>query len=188
MKKSLITTALAAAALALSGCSGSSEAAAPAETPATAASTHPRSGAGMGLGGSETSGPEFAAFQQCLSDAGIVMPERGSGGGSGSRPSMSAEDQAAFEECRALMPSGTGVPGGMQSSEEFQAFSTCMADQGVTVTLPQAGATPSARPSAGTGGGTGMFGLDREDPEVAAALEVCEVLLPQRTAPSNTTP
>lgn len=187
MKKSLIATALAAAALLLSGCGGGADAA-PEASPAASTSTAATTGAGMGLGGASQDGPEFAAFQQCLSDAGISMPERGSGTGTGARPSMSAEDQAAFEECRALMPAGTGVPGGMQSSEEFQAFSTCMADQGVTVTLPQAGTTPSARPSAGTGGGNSLFGLDREDPEVAAALEVCEVLLPQRTAPQNTTP
>ena len=182
MKKSWVAVGLTAAALLLSGCGSDATA-----TEGSTAQTTP--GATAAANTSETAGgangENFQAFQSCLQEAGISLPERGSNQDPATRPSYTAEQQAAFDKCRELMPAGAGAAGGMQNTEQFQAFTTCMKDQGVTVAMPTAAATPQARPSAGAGGpggGAGAFGLDRDDPKVAAALTVCESLLPQRGA------
>ncbi|ROO88833.1 PT repeat-containing protein [Actinocorallia herbida] len=97
--------------------------------------------------GGTQNGGDFTAFQECLEKNGVSMPQGGGMGGGGQRPSgaptgrpsdrptdmpsgqptgrpsMSAEQQAAFQECSSLMPQGGGgggFPGGGQGGEGGQ--------------------------------------------------------------------
>jgi len=102
----------------------------------------------------------------------------GGGGFASADPSMAAAVQA----CASLRPSGG--PGGFgggggfgAGSTRLTAFRNCMSQQGeaVPTTRPTARPTATALP---TGDARFLGGLDPSDPKVAAALKVCQALIP----------
>lgn len=140
---------------------------------------------------------DMQAFQECLAENGIEMggpPAQGSDGEQPATPDQDAMAQAQ-EACGDLMPEGgpgggAGGPGGM-GGEEMQAWTDCLADNGVEMTQPNVGEMPSDGempdpddlPAAGDGGTP--FGLDTSDPEVAAAVEACGDLQPEMGQPPS---
>lgn len=177
---------LALAPLGLAACGGDDDASAAADSNGAASSS------------------DMEAFQQCLAENGVEMgappSQDGSGGsgasGGGTQGSMPDREamQKAQEACADLMPEGMGQggpgmgPGG--GSEELQAYTECLSENGVEVQGPGSGGgePPSDQaPSDGSDGSDGadrqppsgsMFGLDSSDPEVAAAMEACADLEP----------
>jgi hypothetical protein len=155
-------------------------------------------------GGPPASKRPFAAYRQCLQQHG-VKPRRGRGAtssteaGSGATTSTTV-DPAAFaaarQACRGLRPAG-GLRGGGINSGARSAFRKCMADHGVTLPTfgPGGAGGPGTSGGAGSGstttenalGGRGgmLRGLDRHDPNVAAALRSCRSFL--GTGSSTTT-
>ncbi|MCU1486996.1 MAG: hypothetical protein JWN67_3742, partial [Actinomycetia bacterium] len=91
-----------------------------------------------------------------------------------------AQLQAAQDACADKRPAGGGFGGGggggAAGSTAFQAYASCLADHGVTVTTASTTAGQPARP-----------GIDRNDPDFAKANETCSALLPQQGSPSTTT-
>ena len=140
---------------------------------------------------------DFAAYAKCLSEHGVTMPTGGpgggrpggmptggaggmptgaaggmptgaAGGGPGRLPLPSGVDATAFQKaqtaCASLRPTGSsGRPGTSMDTSALKAFTSCMKDHGVTVS-------------------SGLQGLNRSDSKVAAALRVCDVLLPTPSA------
>lgn len=115
----------------------------------------------------------------------------GYGGGYGGFPggfgSADPSASAAVQACASLRPTGAaGFGGGFggggfgAGSTRLAAFRSCMSQQGESVptTRPTAPVTAAA-----TGDARYLGGLDPADPEVAAALKVCEALIP--TAPAR---
>ncbi len=139
---------------------------------------------------------DMQAFQDCLAENGVEMGGPPADGADGEQPA--APDQEAMaqaqEACGDLMPEGgpggAGGPGGM-GGEEMQAWTDCLADNGVEMTQPDRGELPSDgetpdpgdMPDAGEGGTP--FGLDTSDPEVAAAVEACADLQPEMGQPPS---
>ena len=149
--------------------------------------------AASGNSGGAASNSDMQAFQECLAENGVEMGAPPSQGGSsdGSQRTMPDEDamQQAQEACADLMPEGMGQggpgAGAGGGGEEMQAYTDCLADNGVEVQTPGAagGQPPSGEPPAAgdeSGGppSGSMFGLDTSDPEVAAAVEACADLEP----------
>ncbi len=146
--------------------------------------------------GEAASSTDLEAFQQCLAENGVEMgapPQQGSES-NGTPPSMPDQDamQQAQEACADLAPEGMGMgqgqggPGmGAGGSEEMQAYTECLSENGVDVATPGAGGgePPSGEPPAAGDDSTATtsgapFGLDTSDPEVAAAVEACADLEP----------
>lgn len=147
--------------------------------------------------GAATGSGDMQAFQECLAENGIEMGGPPSGGGDGEQPAEPDQDAMAQvqELCGDLMPEGgpgggAGGPGGM-GGEEMQAWTDCLADNGVEMTQPERGEMPSDgempepgdMPEGGEGGTP--FGLDTSDPEVAAAVEACADLQPEMGQPPS---
>lgn len=90
---------------------------------------------------------------------------------------LGEEMRGAFEECGDLLD-GTafGFTSGdvTELQDELLDLAQCLRDQGLDVADPDL----SAGPNDDAGPGTGPFGIDFEDPEVQAALEVCEEFMP----------
>jgi hypothetical protein len=90
---------------------------------------------------------------------------------------LGEEMRGAFEECGDLLE-GTafGFTSGdvTELQDELLDLAQCLRDQGLDVADPDL----SAGPNDDAGPGTGPFGIDFEDPEVQAALEVCEEFMP----------
>jgi hypothetical protein len=90
---------------------------------------------------------------------------------------LGEEMRGAFEECGDLLE-GTafGFTNGdvTELQDELLDLAQCLRDQGLDVADPDL----SAGPNDDAGPGTGPFGIDFEDPEVQAALEVCEEFMP----------
>ncbi|GLW11909.1 hypothetical protein Misp01_70370 [Microtetraspora sp. NBRC 13810] len=132
-------------------------------------------------------GDSRAAFAQCLREHGVTLPTArpsgapsarpgggpsgGPGGGFGAGRSLSPEMGRAMQACASLRPSGgPGRMGGRRMDDSaFQAFRTCMQDNGAK--LPE---------------GRGAARPDESDPAVAKALKKCRPLLPTPApAPSS---
>jgi hypothetical protein len=127
----------------------------------------------------------IAAYRQCLSDHGVASGRRtggtggsqvpDSGGPPSSRapltPDQQAKRQAAQQACQSKLPPGYA----QQRQQDLAAYRSCLADHGVN--LP---ATPS-------GSGTGLQGINRNDPTFQAAQKVCAPLMPNsgRLAPGS---
>lgn len=159
------------------------------DTDAAAASSD-SSGAAVGSG-------DMQAFQECLAENHIEIGGPPGQGGDGEQPAAPDQDAMAQaqEACGDLMPDGgpgggAGGPGGM-GGEELQAWTDCLADNGVEMTQPEPGEMPAdgeapdagEMPAAGEGGTP--FGLDTSDPEVAAAVEACADLQPEMGQPPS---
>lgn len=147
-------------------------------------------------GGTAAGSGDMQAFQECLAENGIEMGGPPSDSGDGEQPAAPDEDAMAQaqEACGDLMPEGgpggAGGPGGM-GGEELQAWTECLADNGVELTQPERGEMPAdgERPEPGEmpegGEGGTPFGLVTSDPEVAAAVEACADLQPEMGQPPS---
>ena len=142
----------------------------------------------------------FDEYRQCMADNGVDLPdpedatapERDpsdtSDGAPGEIPEPDADFEAAQEACADLAPAGAMGPGGRPPDDaEFQAYISCLEDNGVDVLEPSeqadsGQAPPESPPADGAPpevpGNPFADQLDDSDPEVAAALEKCSVLLP----------
>jgi hypothetical protein len=148
------------------------------------------------------------AYRDCMKQNGVNLPAgagfggRGQGGGppssdavtpsdTGSTPPSSARpprtlppgvDQATYDKaqaaCRSKLPSGTFGGGQRRNSPAYQAYLSCLRDNGVPVPTTQTGAS-SPPPS-----------IDRNAPAFAAADAKCRVLLPTNgsTSPTSASP
>jgi hypothetical protein len=98
---------------------------------------------------------------------GSRAPGAGGGlGGLGALASTNPSDAAAIQACASLRPTGGfGAAGGRTtiSAATFAAFTSCMSDNGVTVT--------------GTNPQTAIRALNRSDAKTAAALKICQAIL-----------
>ena len=148
----------------------------------------------------------YAAYAACLSQHGVKLPSGGafgagrrthaagsytpgvrpsgrpSGGaggfggfgGASADPTMAAAEQACASDRPTGAAVGFGGAGGFGGgSSRLTAFRSCMTQQGETL--------PTARPTAvstATGDARYLDGLNPTDPKVAAALKVCEPLIP----------
>ncbi len=165
-----------AAALALTlsvgGCGRHHSAGAPAAVPSGQPSTRAAS---------------FAAYRQCLSDHGVVMPTQGprerpteDPTPRPSRDSAQAEAfRAAREACESLRPPGGLRAPGFHNGVDHQ-FRECMRRHGVDLPRPPrenvpSGEGPTPTPDSGRGGLLG--GLDLNDPVVHKAVEDCRSIL-----------
>ncbi|MFI1167603.1 hypothetical protein ACH4UM_29390 [Streptomyces sp. NPDC020801] len=184
IRSAMSAAVLTIGAIMLTACSSTTSANTAQSGPSASASTGARS-------------EQMAAYRQCLSQHGVTLPARPSGGPSG-RPSGggfgggsfggfgsgggSADParQKAMQACAALRPQFNGGGGrGNFDSLSMKAFASCLKDHGV--------ALPSASP------GHGLRGLNTTDPRTAQAFQICRPLLPQRpsgapmpsTTPSN---
>ena len=111
----------------------------------------------------------YAAYAACLSQHGVKLPSGGAFG-------AGRRTHAAGSYTPGARPSGrpSGGAGGFGGgSSRLTAFRSCMTQQGETL--------PTARPTAvstATGDARYLNGLNPTDPKVAAALKVCEPLIP----------
>jgi hypothetical protein len=172
-------SALAAPAVALAmtlsvgGCGGRHSAQAPSVVPSPQASTRAAS---------------FAAYRQCLSDHGVVMPTERPGErptqGPAPRPSRDAAQAEAFraarQACESLRPPGGLRAGGFHNGVSRQ-FWECMRQHGVERprqeqpgTAPP-GEGPTPEPESGRGGL--LAGLDLNDPVVHKAVADCRSIV-----------
>jgi hypothetical protein len=92
-----------------------------------------------------------------------------------------------MQACNSLRPTGAagfgGAGGGFGAgSSRLTAFRSCMTQQGETLptTRPTAAPTVTA-----TGDARYLGGLNPSDPKVAAALKVCEPLIPTASASAS---
>jgi hypothetical protein len=178
----------------LGACGASKPAATASETPTSAAAdstTSPGNAANT-------------AYRDCLSQHGVTLPNFRQGGQGGTDPtppdstpadstppdstrrgsfpggpngSVDPATQAALQACASLRPqggNGNGFGNRAADSQAFQAYYSCLKDNGVDV--PDTTATSGPPPS-----------IDRSSPAFAAANAKCEVLLPQRGSTTTTT-
>ena len=183
----LVTAAAGIAAAGLiAGCSSSSGT-------ATVAATNVAAGS--------TSG--YSAYTSCLTQHGVTLPSRGAfgagrrshaagsftpgaghtggAGGYGAFASANPTTSAAMQACASLRPTGAaGAGGGFGGgSSRLTAFRSCMTQQGEAVPTTRPTAVPTAK---ATGDARYLNGLNPTDPKVAAALKVCEPLIPTASA------
>jgi hypothetical protein len=185
------------AAAVLAGCGSSSS------SPTAAA------GATSAAGSSTGSANGYTAYLSCLQQHGVTFPARPSGGarpsgrpsggfggggggggfgfGGGGTPNPAAS--AAEAACASVRPTGGagfgggGFGGGAAGGTALVAFRNCMTQQGVTIPTTRPTAFPSGAPTASAAPGSRYLdGLNASDPKVAAALKVCEPLIPTRGA------
>jgi hypothetical protein len=130
-------------------------------------------------GASSASNEQDAArvrLQECLREQGVDLPAGGPGGGDGGGgepPDIDRDElQQAMEACAEFRDEAFGDIS-EQDRQEFQdafaKFSQCMRDEGIDV--------PEMNPGEGPPGGGEQ--LDRDDPDVQAAIEQCQDELPQ---------
>lgn len=135
------------------------------------------------------------AYQDCLAEQGVELPDFGGGeggppegfdpesgsippggGGQGGLPEGVDQEalQEAMEACADLAPEGGfgGGPGGA-GLEALEAYRSCLADNGVEVPESTEGSPPAS--------------IDETDPDFAAANEVCAALLPEQGEGASTT-
>ncbi len=177
------------------GTTGATTSIAPSDSSTTADGT----GAGRQLTGAQQQA--FQAYRDCLKQNGVDLPAGGFGrgqGGQGSSSSVAADagstppdsarspralppgvDQATFDKaqaaCRSKLPAGGFGQGGGQrrGGPAFQAYLSCLRDNGVPVPTTQAGVS-GPPPS-----------IDRNSPAFAAADAKCRVLLPTPSTSST---
>jgi hypothetical protein len=178
--------------LALSACGGSAGSTAPSTATSAATSSAATSAAENGPTG-------FAAYRDCMATNGVTLPDMGrgappsgmptampsgappttapGGGFPGSFPGGLPEgvDQATFDAaqtaCASLAPQrgpGNGADPGNIDATALAAFASCLSDHDVTL----------------AGGADELRQLDRTDPTVKTAMDVCAPLLPV-PAPSS---
>ena len=102
-------------------------------------------------------------------------PGQGGPGGNIGSIVQDPANAAAVQACASLQPQagfGTGGQGGGQRGQAMQAYLSCLKDHGVEVPTTVAGGPPVS--------------IDRNAAGFAAANEVCQALLPQRTNGSTT--
>ncbi len=146
------------------------------------------------------------AFSACMRDEGLDFPDIGvdANGNPDIRDAFESaglnpgndEFRSAMETCGELL-AGAGFGGGRgaggddtELQDAFVAFSECLRDEGLDVGDFQpggggAGGGGEDGPQRGQGGGSGnpgdrlaqALGIDPDDPQVAAALEVCQPML-----------
>ncbi len=184
----------------LTACGGSSSSTASPTTttpPTTAppATTSPAGGAGRAATSSA-----FTKYTQCLTSHGVpagangLFGRRGAGstsGGStsgtsvptGTRPTIPAQYQQAFQACASLRPTG-GFGGGGLNSAQAAAYRNCLQIHGVKLPTPPT-TTPGQTPS--TGGFRGGFGQLANNPTFQAAQKACAALLPTRAGGTSST-
>lgn len=197
--------AFGALATGLAACGGGSSSATSAST---STSAPPTTTAGRG-GGANTAA--LQKYTQCLTSHGVPAsaagglfgrrPGSGTGSGTatsppssrvpGTRPTIPAQYQAAFQACSSLRPTfgggGFGGAGGFNSAQ-FAAYRNCLQIHGVT--LPTTPTTKPGQTSTTSGTGQGGFGRDgglTNSPAFQAASKACANLLPARTGSSTTT-
>jgi hypothetical protein len=188
----LIAVASVTATLVLAGCGGGSSktAATGSSTPATSPSVSAAASSGVASPGARSTAG-FAAYTACLAQHGVTVPSfspgarpsgsfsrpaggfsrspgasrgPGGGGGFGGFGSPNPSTSAARAACASLLPAGAFGPGTRTiSATTFAAFKSCMADNGVTITVtdPQ----------------QALRALDRTVAKTAAALKVCQPIL-----------
>lgn len=141
-------------------------------------------GAGFGPGGGQPGGSAPDSGQSTT--PGSTPP--------GSVPGLDEDTLAAIQDCTTLLNgteyegSGGFGGGGGDFEAAFAELSACLAEQGIEIDLPDDDAQPDTTVQPDSDGGPGQFGpggpggalggLDLEDPEVQAAMEVCGDLLP----------
>lgn len=149
-----------------------------------------------------------SAYVSCLSQHGVKLPSGaalggrrsrpagsgftpgaggGGGGGYGGFASANPTMSAAMQACSSLRPTGAAGFGGGgfgAGSTRLTAFRNCMTQQGEAVPTTRATAAPTARP---TGDARYLNGLNPADPKVAAALKVCQALIPTASASPSVT-
>ena len=136
----------------------------------------------------------FAQYNQCLTSHGVPASAVNGFGGrrragtgttvpggtlspAGTRPTIPAQYQAAFQACQSLRPTG-GFGGGNFNSAQFAAYRNCLQLHGVTTPTTVAGQTA---PAGGFGGAQA-----RDSPTFQAAQKACANLRPARTGSSTT--
>jgi len=174
--------------LLLAACGGGGSHASAATTN-NSTTTTPGGGRGAGFGSALT------AFRDCMSSQGITLPQRtprstvpgetrpsftpgsggggfgGAGGGFGggfanrfATPPAGVDASkyaTAYNACKSKLPTFNGNGGGFLNSTAFQAFFSCMKDHGVTVNA------------------NNFQSLNRSDPKVQSAMNICRAALPQ---------
>jgi hypothetical protein len=144
----------------------------------------------------------YSAYTACLTQHGVTLPSRGAFGagrrshpagsftpgaghtyggfgGGGAYASADPSMAAAMKDCASVRPTGAAGGGGGfgGGSSRLTAFRNCMTQQGEAV--------PTTRPTAAataTGEARYLNGLNATEPKVAAALKVCEALIPTASA------
>lgn len=117
-------------------------------------------------------------FAACMRDGGVDMPDpqftadgrANMGTLFGDIDQNDPEVKAALTACDQYLPSSTqSDPAAVaEQQERLLVFAACMRDEGIEMADPVAGGGP---------GRGALAGLDQNDPEIAAALEVCRPLL-----------
>ena len=153
---------------------------------------------------STASSSGYSAYTACLSEHGVTLPSRGAfgagrrshpagsftpgagrtggaggyggygGGFASANPTMSAAMQACASD-RPTGAAGFGGGGFGGGSTRLTAFRNCMTQQGEAVPTTRPTAAPTAKAS---GDARYLNGLNPATPKVAAALKVCEPLIP----------
>lgn len=168
----MIPVALLAAALSLTACGGKSDAGAIATLNDGTATATPRASASGDLE------KQLADYVECLRKQGVDIPDPtvdAKGQVSFGRPAAGARfDRGALTKAREAcgdLPAGlTTGPGTMdrsQMQDTLLTFARCMREQGIDMPDPDMS-------KVGTGEGSPFGDLDRDDPKVAAATEVCQ--------------
>ena len=160
-------------------------------------------------GGPLTSDQRVAltAYRDCLSSHGVTLGRGGRGPGGGGQGSSTSDAtttvvatprttvdpavlKAATDACKDKRPAGVdpttfgqggfgGGGGGGRGGAAFQAYLSCLKDNGVKV--PETSSTSAGTPPSGP-----PASVDRSDPAYAAADAKCRVLLPARSNGSST--
>jgi hypothetical protein len=101
---------------------------------------------------------------------------RSGGVGGFGNSSQSPQEQAAVQACASVRPTNGfgGFGGAGRGGTQLVAFRNCMTQQGVTIPTTR----PTTVPTSTASGARYLNGLNPSDPKVAAALKVCDPLLP----------
>lgn len=144
----------------------------------------------------------FEDFRKCLEAQGVTLPEQPSGQAPGGFPGGGppgggfpgggdAASQKAREACASKLPEGLRMSGGGQlNPEAFQAYASCLKDHGVKVSQPKQNKKTKKNKKKGKkkNMNRAIPNFNRNDPDFAAANEICAPLLPEFPSPSTTTP
>jgi hypothetical protein len=88
-----------------------------------------------------------------------------------------------MQACESLRPTGAAVGGGFGGgSTRLAAFRSCMTQQGEALPTTRPTAAAAVPTAKATGDARYLNGLNPTDPKVAAALKVCEPLIPTASA------
>lgn len=138
---------------------------------------------GNGTGAELTQAERALAFNECMREQGIDMPDPDP-----DQPAIAIPDrddpavQEALEVCREEMPGGGPFGGGEPDAEQLaalQEFTECMREEGIDMPDPNPDGSLSLPEGMDTGDGPqmGPGGGGRVDAEFQAAIEECQHLL-----------